>query len=258
MNEEANTPRARRIIEYKSLVVAYAMSRLDERFLAEWGFPTWKAAFERFGSALNVRPASFKNLRDEFDPVHNNSRRGWANRPMRRARARVVSDFSEISDEGLTEIVRGILAGDSTVTNEVVRPLITSHDRVANVAMRLRTGRLAEDYFLGQSERICGIPTVDIQDKRNDAQGFDFGVSSRPSLQIEVKGLTSEAGEIVFTDLEWKTAQRSGDQYWLVVVGRLPSRPKAKLHVDPYRLLRIKPRIERCVRLSWRSRVSVA
>jgi hypothetical protein len=66
----------RKLIETEAVIVAYAMSRLDSEFLKRFGFPSWHKAFAAIGARLGVRPASIKNLRDEFDPIHPNSRRG--------------------------------------------------------------------------------------------------------------------------------------------------------------------------------------
>jgi hypothetical protein len=252
-----DAPRSRQLIEYESLIVAYAMSRLDRRFLEALALPSWSAAFKAIGSQIDTKPASLKNLRDEFDPVHDNTRRGWSNRPMRPSRQRVIAEFSELSDDGLMEIISRILARDPVVTNEVVEPLAASRSRLDNVADRLRTGRLAEEFFLRESKNICGISSNEILDRRNDAQGFDFGVTSRSSLMIEVKGLSVAAGDILFTDMEWNVAKKTRKEYWLVVIGCLPDQPLPKLFVDPFACLRIRSIVERCTRVSWRSRVRV-
>ena len=256
-NATPELPNSRQIIEYKSLIVAYAMSRLDSRFLKILGLPSWSAAFKAIGMQVDTKPASLKNLRDEFDPVHDNARRGWINRPMRPNRQRVIAEFAELSDDGLMEIVGRILSRDHVVTEEVVEPLAESRSRIENVAGRLRTGRLAEEFFLRESRNICGIRSDDIRDMRMEAQGFDFGVSSRPSLMIEVKGLSAATGDILFTDREWSVAKRSRAEYWLVVVGCLPNDPLAKLHVDPFVSVRVRSVVERCTRVSWRGRVTI-
>jgi hypothetical protein len=249
---------SRQVIEYESLIVAYAMSRLDKRFLKERGLPSWNAAFKTIGSQINTKPASLKNLRDEFDPIHENTRRGWLNRPMRPNRQRVIAEFSELSDEGLMEIVSRIFSRDSIVTADIVEPLAASRKRVENVAERLRTGRKAEEFFIRESQNICGINKGDLLDKRTDAQGFDFSVISRPSLMIEVKGLSIAVGDILFTDREWEMARQNRAEYWLIVVGCLSDQPRAKLHVDPFGSLQVRSVIERCTRVSWRSRIRVA
>jgi hypothetical protein len=60
-------------LETEAIVVGYAMSRLDMAYLQAQHCRTWKEAFEQAAAELDIRPASLKNLRDEFDPVHNNT-----------------------------------------------------------------------------------------------------------------------------------------------------------------------------------------
>lgn len=233
------------------------MSKLDERFLAAFMQPSWRAAFSWCGERLGVKPASLKNLRDEFDPIHSNSRRGWADRPMRPGRLDVVSNFSNITEQELIEIVRGILFSDPTVEAEVVQPLAGSQQRIANVAQRLRTGRLAEEYFLEHSADICEVDSTDILDERELARGYDFAVRESSSVCIEIKGLTTRRGDIIFTELEWRVARERRGNYWLVVVGCLATEPTAKLFTDPQGVLQANEVVEQVRRVSWRSRVSV-
>jgi hypothetical protein len=249
---------SRQVINYDSLIVAYAMSRLDQRFLTAFAQPGWRAGFAWAGEQIGTKASSLKNLRDEFDPIHSNSRRGWVSRPMRRDRAEIVTNFSELTDDELLEIVRGILSRNPTVEDQIVQPLAGAHQRIANVAQRLRTGRLAEEFFLHNSAGICGVDTVDLLDERQSAGGYDFAVRARPLLRIEVKGLTNRTGDVVFTDLEWQVAGDSRRDYWLVVVGCLASQPAAKVFSDPHRILRANEVVEQIQRVSWRSRVSVA
>ena len=117
---EANRKR----LETVAIVVGYAMSRLDDRYLRSQGVRTWKAAFERAAKALRVRPASLKNLRDEFDPFHGNLRKGWWHRPLRPNRQRVMGDLSEVSDDALLECVNRILGKNQTATEELLDSLV--------------------------------------------------------------------------------------------------------------------------------------
>src|SRR5438552_358595 len=96
-------------LETEAIVVGYAMSRLDKRYLAARECSTWRDAYSQAASALSESPASFKNLRDEFDPVHANPRAGWHHRPLRKNRQRVLDELREISEEALLELVDRIL-----------------------------------------------------------------------------------------------------------------------------------------------------
>jgi hypothetical protein len=246
-----------RLIEVEAIVVAYAMSRLNTVFLERLHFRSWKNAFTRTGDSLGVPPASMKNLRDEFDPIHS-FRKGWHQRPLRPNRQRVLAEFCEVGDEALLEIVGRILHRDQKSVEEIVRPLAFAKERIENVAERLRTGRLAEEFFLANSEPLCGLPSKTLVDRRQDAAGFDFSVVDRPQLAIEVKGLKESSGSVLFTDLEWRTACTRGNSYWLVVVGSLAATPKGKLWRDPAKSLTPKSDFRRTTIVSWKVRLTVA
>ncbi len=244
------------MIEIEAVIVAYAMSRLDRAFLSTFGFTSWKQAFARVGEELRVSPASIKNLRDEFDPLHGR-RKGWYKRPLRPNRQRVLGEFAEVSDSALTEIVRRIQEGDSDIRREIAAPLATAAKRVENVAERFLTGRLAEEYFMRHSAAICGIAPTNLIDSRHLAQGFDFAVRNLGSIAIEVKGLKTSRGEVLFTDLEWRQAAARTTDYWLVVIGQLNSRPKPLLLKDPQRSIKARSDIRTSTSVSWKATVAV-
>ena len=233
------------------------MSRLDDRYLQSQGVRTWKAAFDRAAKALRVRPTSLKNLRDEFDPFHDNSRRGWRNRPLRPNRQRVMGDLSEVSDDALLESVNRILGGDARATEELLDSLVEVRPAVHNVAERLLTGRRAENLFLDKCESWIGIPRSQVLDRRDCAVGFDFAVAGLPERAIEVKGMKGYSGAIQFTDREWSEAKIRGAEYWLVVVGNLAALPVFQLWKDPQHVLIAQCRYQRSVAAVWTSRVTL-
>jgi hypothetical protein len=254
-NDVAN--RARSLIETEAIIVAYAMSRLDETFLHRFGFTSWKAAFTGIGLQLGVRPASMKNLRDEFDPIHPNTRQGWHKRPLRPNRQRVLGELCDASDEAVIEVVARLIAGDKRVQELITRPMAAARNPAANVAERLRTGRLAEAHFIANCQTICGLPSNSLVDCRDFACGFDFGVHGRDLLAIEIKGLKLMRGAILFTDSEWNQANRRETNYWLVVVGGLDRHPRARLIKHPAAELRVSSSIRNISAVSWSANVTV-
>lgn len=258
-----NTPRREiprresRLIETEAIIIAYAMSRLDKTFLLRFGYKSWRVAFTATGDALGVPATSMKHLRDEFDPIHGH-RKGWHKRPLRSNRQRVLGQFIDIGDDALLEIVSGLLRGDSETSSEVAAPLAYSARRVENVAQRLRTGRLAEEFFMSNSLNICGIGESELIDRRMEAAGYDFGVVGRPELAIEIKGLSKAKGDIMFTDYEWRTARIRTSSLWLVVVGDISGSPRARLWRDPAAELQVKSRPVRSISVAWRAAVAVA
>jgi len=257
MSAMATLPR-KPLLETTALIVGYAMSRLDRDYLTSRRCKSWKAAFVQAGKLLNVAPASIKNLRDEFDPVHGNARRGWKDRPMRPNRQRVMGELCDVSDAALLEMIDRILAHDPDAVQEVVTPLSKPTTRIYNVAERLRTGRLAEAYFLEHCQRIADIAPPLILDHRTLARGYDFGVEKRSDIAIEVKGLKQSRGGIAFTDREWSEAKLRRKDYWLVVVGNIEVIPIARLIRDPSSALDAKCRYQTTIAASWRATVAVA
>ena len=249
---------SRKLIEIEAIIVAYAMSRLDLEFLKRFSYRSWREAFQDTGSRLGVPPASMKNLRDEFDPLHPNSRKGWHRRALRPNRQRVLGEFCDASDETLKEVASRLVRGDKEVQDMVVKPIVATRDRVENVAERLRTGRLAEDFFLHNSEQICGFSSSRLVDYRIEARGFDFGVKHEDNLAIEVKGLKLMRGQILFTDYEWQQANRRRRDYWLVVVGSVVRVPRAVLIKDPSSSIRAVSSLRQSTVVSWKACVSVS
>ena len=246
------------LLETSALIVGYAMSRLDRVYLEAHNLKSWKEAFRRAGEALKVAPASIKNLRDEFDPVHGNARKGWKDRPMRPNRQRIMGKLCDVSDAALLEMIDRILAHDPDALHEVVTPLSKPAARFHNVAERLRTGRLAEAFFLANSKKIANVAASLILDHRELARGYDFGVQKRESIAIEVKGMNQKRGGIIFTDREWSEAKARRADYWLVVVGNVEANPVARLFPDPTATLRAECKYQTTIAASWRANIDVA
>jgi len=242
----------------EALVIGYAMSRLDVAYLGGRDAATWRAAFREAASRMGSPWTTFKQLRDEFDPFHPNEREGWHKRPLRPDRQRVLDDLREVEDEALLALVDRILAGDTEATAEAIESLTPGPRTAGAVAERLLTGQRAERFFLDHSLALIGHPREGLLDKRIDACGYDFGVESRAELAIEVKGLKAMAGEILFTDREWREAGSRRGDYLLVVVGGLSATPRARVIRDPVGNLTATPSLRVTVATVWSSRVSAA
>lgn len=253
----ANESVRRSRLETSALVVGYAMSRLDDNYLSARGFRTWRQAYGEAADALHEPSASFKNLRDEFDPIHPNPRRGWHRRPLRADRQRVLDELQEVSDDALLELVARILVRDDEATEEAIVSLAVTTRVAHNVAERLLTGRRAEEYFLAHTRPLLGVNACDILDFRQAARGFDFGIRGRQEKAVEVKGLKAWRGDIQFTDREWSEAKCRGDDYLWVVVGKLIAEPAAQLIPNPHARLDARCTYQKSVSAVWRSVVEV-
>lgn len=244
-------------LETKAIILGYAMSRLDTRYLDNRNCKSWKQAFEEAALSLAQPSASFKNLRDEFDPIHQNLRQGWHQRPLRANRQKVADELQGVSDDALMELVSRILRQEDEAIVEAVDSLAPINGVAQNVAERLLTGRLAEEFFVIHSKQIVQVETAALIDYRQSACGFDFGVQGNAAQAIEVKGMKTLKGNILFTDREWSEAKHRGESYWVVVVGNLREMPTPRVIRNPHKMLMAKCTYRRSVTAEWHATVNV-
>ena len=244
-------------LDTEAIVIGYAMSRLDRNYLAVRHCVTWEQAFSEAAHALSDPHATFKNLRDEFDPIHPNSRSGWHQRNLRQSRQRVLDELKDVTDDALMELVDRILKREEEVFAEAIDSLAVVTNIASNVAERLLTGRRAEEYFLQESLPLVQVPFENILDCRQLACGFDFGVQGKPDLAIEVKGMKQTKGDILFTDREWLEAKIRQDNYWVVVVGNLMAEPTARIIKNPYSQLTVRSTYRQSIAVEWHSTVYI-
>jgi hypothetical protein len=244
-------------LETEAIVIGYAMSRLDQAYLAARGHSRWNVAYNEAAGALAKPANTFKNLRDEFDPVHANPRHGWDAREMRASRQRVLDELCGVSDAALLELVDRVLKQDVDSTAEAIDSLAEVNHIAANVAERLLTGRLAEEYFLEHSMPLIEVPRTDILDFRQNACGYDFGVKHAEHWAIEVKGLKQFKGGIVFTEREWLEAGQRKENYWVVVIGNLIGQPTCSIFRDPHISLKAQSRYRHQLVVDWHAYISL-
>ena len=107
-NQRTGTNNDEDIID-DALVVAYYLSRRDLDGIKELEYKNFSVAFKELGKILGKKPATIKNMRDEFDPYFDNPRAGWYQRPLRKSRQIVLAKFADVTDEELIKIVRHII-----------------------------------------------------------------------------------------------------------------------------------------------------
>ena len=243
-------------LKTEAIVIGYAMSRLDRYYLEARKLVTWEQAYDEASKSLSRPMQTFKNLRDEFDPFHVNPRRGWHQRSIRSDRQRVLDELRDVSDEAIVELVDRIIRRENETTQIAIDSLATVNGVARNVAERLLTGRLAEEFFLTHSESLVSVPTADVVDMRYSAQGYDFAVRDRPECAIEVKGLKATRGVIQFTDREWREAGIRRCNYWLVVIGNIAVEPTTRVIHDPCTVLTARSVYRQSIVVEWHSSVS--
>ena len=94
-----------------SLTVAYYLSRVNKKALQELGYRSFNDAFKDLAEKLDQKPATIKNMRDEFDPYFDNGRRGWYQRELRASRKDIFEINKDLTDEELTIKVKNMLTG---------------------------------------------------------------------------------------------------------------------------------------------------
>lgn len=265
VSEEERIPRRNRL-DTEALIIGYAMSRENDRYLAGRKMATWRAAFAEAAAALGLPSATFKNLRDEFDPLHGNVRKGWHGRALRPDRLRVYLDLHDLSDAALFSLVDHILQRDTEATGEAIDALsvTTSNLVVSSTAKRLLTGRAAEDFFIRHSHRLVGVAPDDLLDLRLSACGYDFGARNAQQLAFEVKGLAQTSGTILFTEREWNEAGARREHYRVIVIGNLDALASAgdevireRIFSDPHAHLPAQCIFRQSITASWQSPVTV-
>ena len=243
-----------------ALIVAYYISRFDTMAYERLGHDTKKSTHQVVGQALGVKASTVKNMRDEFDPLHDNPRKGWHNRDLRPSRQKIVELFGEMDEKALYDVVRGILNDPSFREGDDVRDIVreaieTDKKPVresVSPASRIKTGRMAENYFIDfHAETNRPAPGI-LHDTRYDACGYDFRIQNSPDTTfVEVKGTADQSGGILFTDKEWRTASQKADAYVVALIRNLVGTPNVSFIWDPAASLEPTQRLYTTVQRSW-------
>ena len=94
-----------------ALTVAYYLSKFNRVAYENLGYNTKTEAHKSIGAMLGVKPTLIHNMRDEYDPIHDNARVGWDQRPLNPSRQKVLELYQKFDEPALREIVSVILAG---------------------------------------------------------------------------------------------------------------------------------------------------
>lgn len=239
-----------------ALVIAFYLSKYDRAGLKNLGYANFSDAYRDIEKKIGVKATSVKNRRDEFDPIHDNERVGWYQRPMSPSRVRIVEQFSSMSEPTLRGIVLDIInkQGDvSEVIPEVLKEVSEKkHERKRKFILRGPTGRRAEELFLSEFNSGRTDFNGKLKDCRDLGEGYDFVTDNgRGYCLIEVKGLDGYTGGVVFTDKEWRVACEEGESYYLVVISGIANNPKFSYYKNPAKLFVPKRNISSSISVSW-------
>lgn len=243
-----------------ALIIGYYLSRMDREGYSLLGYKTFSEATIKIGEILSVKKNTIKNMRDEFDPYHQNNRIGWK-RELRGSRFKILQTFQETDDETLLEIVKEILSNKEFRSTEEYQDIHNLFSERKEYAKRKRdpvfvvrgpTGKAAEKYFV-EYFRENSLPVAGkLTDKREFGCGYDFDIETNgETFFIEVKGLTSEDGGISFTDKEWRTALKYGNKYYLFIVKNISLNPFHKIIQNPAAKLNPRRNIYTAIHVNW-------
>ena len=93
-----------------ALVIAYYLSKFDQKAYRELNYESMTATHLELGRILNVKASKIKNMRDEFDSIHDNPRVGWYQRDLRPSRMEIVDKYKNFSEEELKAVVFKIIS----------------------------------------------------------------------------------------------------------------------------------------------------
>lgn len=244
----------------KALIVSYYLSKFDRIAYRELGFATQIATHSAIGEILDVNPNTVKNMRDEFDSIHDNSRMGWWQRPIRPSRERIIELFEHLEEPELRDVIYEIINpvdNKNAELNKTVENIekLEKHDNKRSergYVNRATTGRLAEQFFQ-EHYRKKGQPVRgELFDRRDDGCGFDFEIISNDvSIKIEVKGLSGAKGGVQFTSKEWDVAKKSGDNYFLAIIKNVESYPSLLFIQNPFKNLEAQKSIHTTIQVRW-------
>ena len=237
------------------MICGYYLSRFDKEAYAHLGFSTRQATHEGLGTALGVPATSIKNWRDEFDPIHDNPRKGWHKREMRPYPRRVVEALGHLTESELFELVSQLtIYPYDHISNNIVIALteLDSGREKDLYSLRGLTGIQAEEAFCQFHEQSGEPISGKLLDRRYDQCGYDFEIIADPiSIAVEVKGLAGQRGGITFTHREWKTARLRGESYYLAIVRNVATTPQISLLRNPAANLNAEMRTYTTIQVTW-------
>ncbi len=229
-------------MEHKNLIgmlAGYYLSRFDKDAYRRFPGSSQSAVHKYLADRIGVRVSSVKLWRDEFDPIHTNSRQGWHKRKMAPSRLRMAAMLATVSEVGVFRLLVDCLANPETDVLEVLQQMnarIEEPDEI--VLTRSLTGALAEKHFMTWFETGESLFTAPLGDCRLLQCGYDFEATydGIPAC-IEVKGLKDSRGGVLMTDKEWATCNELGERYFIVLVRSVESIPHQSRSIEIQPLL---------------------
>jgi len=219
----------------KAILVGLFLSKFDKEGLSILGFNRFTEAFNALGMSIEIKPASIKNYRDEFDPLFPNPRKGWNKRKIRVYCENYYKDFGGLGIEDFSLLIKKIISKNHTI--DVLKTKVLNENKNEETyAKRLITGNAAENYFKNIYHTIPIFRELEIENTTQLGCGFDFKLTSSSTdyfYGIEVKGISANSGNILLTEKEYKVASFLKKNYFLFIVKNFIDKPNHVFYQNP-------------------------
>lgn len=240
------------------LYVSYYLARFNEQAYTKLGYGTQNDTHFKVGKLLDVKPATIKNWRDEFDPLFGH-RAGWYQRPMSKSRLAVVNALADLDETAVFELVKDILLNASNSEDiemkqlkSVINDADSDTESTSIFVPRGPTGKAAEEFFIkcfnDKKTPLDGV----LEDCRELGTGYDFKLSTETDFKfIEVKGRDKDSGGILFTNKEWNMAKKHGDNYIVCIVSHVSTNPTMNFLYNPAKDLVPNKYVYTSIQINW-------
>lgn len=237
-------------IREKAILTGLFLSKFDKQGLTALGFNTYTEAFNIIGLALEIKPASIKLYRDEFDSIFPNNRKGWQ-REIRQYCQDVYDEFKNLDLDNFVRLIKDIIYQSNDFDT-----IIEEDDTNTSFAKRLITGKAAENYFQEEYQKIKIFSHYELENTTQLGCGFDFKLHSNNGyIAVEVKGLNGLSGNISLTNKEHFVANTLNDKYFLFVVKNFKKTPDHTYYQNPLTQLSFNRIEQKIIQTSWQTNV---
>lgn len=249
----------------KALIIAFYLSKFDRIAYENLALGNMTKTHKKIGEILGVKPNTIKNMRDEFDAVLDNGRKGWWQKNLSKTRVQTIENFDNLEENSLKELVQDILRYPELEQEPELKEIVQTinedgEDKRKNKysfsSARAQTGQFAEIFFIDNHKQILSenlqLNNYECIDTRNHGCGYDFEITSgKVKKYIEIKGMSANNGGILFTDKEWSCALQHKLDYILIIIKNVNEKPKVEVIQNPASIFKPQKRIQQIVQINW-------
>lgn len=238
---------------YLCMIVAYYLSKYDDNAYEALGFGNKSETHRHIGRILGVNKNTVKNMRDEFDPLHENNRTGWDQRELRPSRLQIISKYHSLKEEELRDISIEILENQNTflefIEDEIIGDNLNIND--ATFIFRGIADSKAEE-LLFKLHETKNLPLAgELHDKRGLNLGYDFQIIGEQIIYIKVKGLGERFGGVSFSSKEINFSKKEGEKYYLIIIKNVFENPSFEIIQNPFKKLNPKKNLYKVLQIKW-------